>query len=154
MPALARVTMGWVDMVFDELVMGIGVFLSTVWHVIVFGLKLGLVLSYEMDGYRVVVGLVLKYEIEGYLVVVGWLSQDHVNDDVGGVTKKDASTEREHMKMAADMEYGSGMPHTGLGAWAGLGLLELGPGTVLGLNLGQYNSKVPVVALTKLKQAK
>ncbi|GJT00675.1 DNA repair helicase XPB1-like protein isoform X2 [Tanacetum coccineum] len=57
------------------------------------------------------------------------------------------------MKMAADMEYGSGMPHTGLGAWAGLGLLELGPGTVLGLNLGQYNSKVPVGGLRKLKQA-
>ncbi|GJW18427.1 hypothetical protein Tco_0025863 [Tanacetum coccineum] len=42
-------------------------------HVIVFGLKLGLVLSYEMDGYRVVVGLVLSYEMEGYLVVVDWL---------------------------------------------------------------------------------
>ncbi|GJR79165.1 ribonuclease H-like domain-containing protein [Tanacetum coccineum] len=39
-------------------------------HVIVFGPKLGLVLSYEMDRYRVVVGLVLSYEIEGYLVVV------------------------------------------------------------------------------------
>ncbi|GJR99237.1 ribonuclease H-like domain-containing protein [Tanacetum coccineum] len=56
--------------------------------------------------------------------------------------KQHYNTEREHMKMAADMEYGSGMPHTGLGAWAGLGLLELGPGTVLGLNLGQYNSKL------------
>ncbi|GKD15416.1 hypothetical protein Tco_1199823, partial [Tanacetum coccineum] len=30
MSALARVTMGWVDMVCDELFMGIGVWLSTV----------------------------------------------------------------------------------------------------------------------------
>ncbi|GJX68579.1 hypothetical protein Tco_0304306 [Tanacetum coccineum] len=42
-------------------------------HVIVLEPKLGLVLSYEMEGYRVVVGLVLSYKRDGYRVVVGWL---------------------------------------------------------------------------------
>ncbi|GKA73066.1 hypothetical protein Tco_0779282 [Tanacetum coccineum] len=60
-------------------------------HVNVFEPKLGLVLSYKMDGYRVVVGLVLSYEMEGYLATVNWLSaisvisvsSDSFEDSVG-----------------------------------------------------------------------
>nr|GFD17442.1 hypothetical protein [Tanacetum cinerariifolium] len=70
-----RATMGWVGMVCDELFIGTGDGYLPFGYVIVFRLKLGLVLSYEMDRYRVVVGLVLSYEMEGYLVVVDLLEE-------------------------------------------------------------------------------